>query len=287
MSSKDMAICFCFFNPAESKRILMNYLYIKNMCEIQKLPYYTIELVYDGKQPEISDSIVVKSNSYMFHKENLLRVLEKKIPEEFTKLAFLDSDVFFSDKEWYNKTSELLNTNDVVQPFEDAIWLDLTYKKEQLSRKSAVMNNDKCFHWMYHTGFALCMRRDWYRNIGFFDYAISGSSDSLSMISFMKQTYSINYSSLPRALMPEYKLYYDKPQPRITYLKKMKIYHLFHGSKKNRQYTERHKLLNDVSDVKTLITTNEDGVFEWIDKDKWNPLFLRYFKERGDDDLND
>ena len=125
---KDMAICFVLFNPAQTKRILMNYLYVKNILELQDLPVFTLELVYKGRKPELPDAFHVEAESFMFHKENLCRILETKIPCQYTKLAFLDADVYFTDKTWYTNVSALLNTYDVVQPFERAHWLDLTYK---------------------------------------------------------------------------------------------------------------------------------------------------------------
>ena len=106
----------------------MNYHYTIKKFKLQGFPVYTLELVFSNEQPEIADAMHVYGNSYMFHKELLYRILEKRIPENYTKLAFLDCDLIFSNVSWYKQTSELLDRFDVVQPFEFAEWLDLTYK---------------------------------------------------------------------------------------------------------------------------------------------------------------
>ena len=87
----DMAICFVLFNPAQTKRMLMNYLYVKNLLVQQGLPVFTLELVYEGRSPELPDAFHVHTNSFLFHKENLCKILETKLPPCYKKLAFLDA----------------------------------------------------------------------------------------------------------------------------------------------------------------------------------------------------
>jgi len=115
--SKDTAVCLVIFNPAESKRILMNYLYTVNLLTLQEIPWFTMELVFNEKDPEIPvapNVFHVRSNSYMFHKERMCRVMERKLPSKFTKVVFMDADLIFSKNSWYSDISNLLNTHDVV-----------------------------------------------------------------------------------------------------------------------------------------------------------------------------
>jgi hypothetical protein len=284
---RKMAILFVLFNPAQTKRILMNYFYIRSLLEREGLPVFTLELMYEGRSPEVPDAFHVSTSSYMFHKENLYRILETKIPEKYTKLAFLDADVYFQDISWYSEVSKLLKTHDVVQPFEQAHWLDLTYKRRMLTRKTVLLNEKPLWDFAYHPGFAWCMRRDWYRKVGFFDYAVSGSGDTLSSAAWLNKTFPKNFQSLPTPLVNEYNDYKKRSNPRITYLKGMDIYHLYHGSRNNRQYAERHKMLQLKGDIKDYIEPNSEGVWEWKEKTPWNSMFLEYFKKRDDDDLSE
>lgn len=283
---KKMAICLVVFNPARSKRILMNYLYTKNQFLLQGLPVFTVELVYEGRTPEVPDALHVTTNSFMFHKENLYRVLEPTIPRRYTKLAFVDCDVLFKDPDWYIKTSTLLKTHDVVQPFEVAHWMDITYKTVTLSRKSVLLNPKKTWDYTYHPGFAWCMRRDWYRKVGFFDFAVSGSGDTLSTMAWLRHEMPRNFHSLPAALRRSYAAFKDHDPPRITYLPGSHLFHLYHGARADRQYVDRHKLLNIDRDIADLTETTKEGVLQWVDPDAWNPFFLTYFQSRNDDDVD-
>ena len=284
--SKDMAICLVVFNPSKTKRILMNYFYTKNQFELQKLPVFTIELVYEGRTPEIPDAVHVSTNSVMFHKENLYRILETKIPKKYKKLAFLDCDILFSDPHWYSKTSELLDEYDVVQPFETAHWMDLTYTQIELSRKTVLEMKTHTWDFKYHPGFAWCMTREWYNYNGFFDYAVSGSGDTLSTAAWLSKKFPPGFQSLPKALRHEYSKFLNKACPNITYLKGVDVFHLYHGSRNNRQYSIRHKFLEVPYMITDLVTKNSDGVFEWKHPVKWNPIFMDYFNQRNDDDLS-
>lgn len=284
--SKDMAICLVVFNPSKTKRILMNYFYTKNQFDIQQLPVFTIELVYEGRTPEIPDAIHVHANSVMFHKENLYRILETKLPRKYKKLAFLDCDILFDDPKWYSKVSKLLDEYDVVQPFETAHWMDLTYTQLELSRKTVLGMKTHTWDFNYHPGFAWCMTREWYNYNGFFDYAVSGSGDTLSTAAWMKKKFPPGFQSLPKALRYEYSKFLNKSCPKITYLKGVNVFHLYHGSRNNRQYSVRHKMLEINHSITDLVKKNPDGVYEWKHPEKWNPIFLEYFKQRNDDDLS-
>jgi len=285
-SKNDMAICLVVFNPSKTKRILMNYFYTKNQFTLRNLPVFTIELVYEGQSPEIPDAFHVHSNSIMFHKENLYRVLETTIPKKYKKLAFLDCDILFSEPSWYSKTSKLLDEYDIVQPFENAHWMDLTYTEIELSRPTVVQMKTNTWDFKYHPGFAWCMTREWYNYSGFFDYAVSGSGDTLSSAAWLQKKFPANFQSLPTALRHEYCKFLNKSHPTITYLKGVDVFHLYHGSRNSRQYSSRHKILDIKRDIDDLLTQNSDGVFEWKHPEKWNSIFLEYFENRKDDSLS-
>ena len=105
---QDMAIGLVIFNPAKSIKIIENYYEMIKQFEKFNLPFFTLELVYDGK-PQICEAYHIYGKSVMFHKENLCRILETKIPQKFKKIAFLDADVLFDDSDWYLKTSMALD----------------------------------------------------------------------------------------------------------------------------------------------------------------------------------
>jgi hypothetical protein len=281
----DTALAFIFFNPSKSKRILMNYLYTIN--RLRQYPCYTIELTFDERMPEISGPNVfhVKSHSYMFHKERLCRILETKIPKKFKKIVFLDADILFSDPNWYSQMSKKLDSYEVVQGFEFCHWLDLTYKNVMLSRETSVKSPGSVYSHTYHPGFVWGFQRDWYKKVGFFDWAVSGSGDTLSVAAWMKQSFSKETRSLPSSMKDVYTDFCTLKKPKISYLEDIHVFHLYHGSRVNRQYVDRHAILNIQKDIRSLLTMNTDGVYEWVEPTKWNVKLLTYFVSRDDDSI--
>lgn len=293
-TSKDVAVGFVLFNPVKSKRIIMNYLYTKNIMEKQGVPTFTLELVLGNNVPEVAeDSNVfhVYGNSVMFHKERLCRLLEQKIPQTYTKLVFCDADIIFRRKDWYNELSKLLDSHDVVHPFTEGIWKDLTYKQDLVKRKTSLLSKGDFIDPVFHPGFVWAFRRDWYNKVGFFDYAITGSGDTLSCAAWMDRKFPETSRSYPKqALRERYEEYINKikkNKPRLTYMEGV-VEHLWHGSRQNRKYADRHRLIENIDGVDSILKINDYGVFEFKDDvlELWNPLFTKYFEERNDDDLS-
>ena len=279
---KDMAVCFVFFNPAKSKRMLMNYLYTVEKLKCASIPYYTMELVYGSADPEIKDAFHVRSKTVMFHKEQLCRLLERKVSWWYSKLLFLDADLIFGDVGWYSKVSEALNKNDIVQPFTSAVWMDITYTKALQERKSAVlMDRTKTYDSTYHPGFAWAFRRKWFRTYGFYEYGITGSGDTMSSAAWLSVDFKPNF--LKTAFLKTFEEYKNNPKPRIACVSG-KIYHLFHGITANRKYVDRHLIVKDIPDIKKIVRANWFGVFEVTDR-KVADQMRDYFVNRQDDGI--
>lgn len=263
--------------------MVMNLLYVRNLFETKGFPVFVLELVYEGCTPDIQGSLRVSTKSYLFHKENLCRVLETKIPDSYTKLAFIDADVVFSDASWYEKTSELLDTYDVVQPYEQCYWWDITYTKTFMTRKTAVLQSGPEWDFDYHPGFAWCFRRDWYRNVGFFDVAVSGGGDILSAAAWLSIDIPDTFHNLPRLMREEYRKFCQHEKPRISYTKEIQLYHLFHGPRDKRQYNIRNEPLQIDDLLWNQLEYTKEGILEWKDLQRWNPFYFKYFEGRDDD----
>ena len=278
---KDVAICFVIFNPAKSKRILMNYLYVAN--RLREFPCFTLELLFEDNEPEIPNAFHVRSESYMFHKERMCRVLERKLPRTYKKIVFMDADLFYVGTQWYYDMSRALDRYQVVQGFEQCHWLDLTYKNIMLSRPTALLSKTKEYSHEFHPGFVWGFQRDWFRKIGFFDWCVSGSGDTLSTAAWMNQSFNKWFTALPLSVKKAYEEYRQNPLPSISYLENTHIFHLYHGTRENRKYVDRHKPFHIARDIRNMLRDNKDGVFEWRDRNKWNPIFIEYFNSRDDD----
>ena len=280
---KDMAVCFVFFDPARSKKMLMNYLYTIEKLKLADIPYYTMELVFDDHEPEIKDAFHVRSKSVLFHKETLCSLLEKRVPRSFPKLLFLDADVIFGHPGWYTEVSRLLTTYEVVQPFSSCVWLDSTYTKLVQTRLSvAYMNRTNPYNHNYHPGFAWAFQRKWFRDIGFYKEGITGSGDTMSTAAWMGIKFPRGY--VHQSLVASYEDYSRMARPNLA-CSTGTIYHLWHGSAKNRKYVDRHRILDGVRDVRSILETNKDGVLELTDRDVDRKM-REYFASREDDGIS-
>jgi hypothetical protein len=283
----DLAVGLVFFNSARSKRLLMNYLYIVEKLKIAKIPYYTLELVYDGRSPEITDAFHLRGSSYMFQKENLCHLLEKRIPKYYTKLLFLDADLVFSDPDWYNNLSESLNTYEVVQPFTNALWLNLEYNNIIMQRITCVLDKDKaeCNIQGAHVGFAWAFQRSYFNEVGMFRYDITGGGDSYcSMLYLNNRSYLKKDSAVKQCTNEFNNMFNNSRRPSLNFLNG-NIYHLWHGSIENRNYMCRRSLLNTDNDITDILTETSDGILKFIDINI-NNKFYNFFMNRYDDGLS-
>ena len=277
---RDMAVGLVFFNPAKSKRMLMNYLYTIEKLKLAKIPYYTLELVFNRQEPEIKDAFHVYAKSVMFHKERLCTLLESKIPWYYSKVLFLDADIIFGNPDWYSEVSSALSDHDVVQPFTTAVWMDITYTKATQIRESVLfMDKKKTFDHKLHPGFAWAFTRKWFRKVGFFEYGVTGSGDTLSAAAWLGVKFPETY--LKPALVPAYKEFDKLPKPRIT-CTSGPVFHLWHGTHVNRKYVDRHVILDGVQDIRKVMRPNWTGVWEFSTKGLSEKL-LAYFADRVDD----
>ena len=293
----DTAVMLAFYNPVPFKRILRNILYIIKVLKDKNIPYFVIECVFKDAKPEIPDAtMVVRSNSYMFYKEQLLNKLEKSIPEQYTKLICLDGDILFDAPDWVNQISKSLDENDIIQPFNEACWLTPNNTKVRSKKPSyayGIVHNKlrapRSIH-MYHPGFAWAFKRDIFRKMGgFFDRAVIGNGDMLFVFNFIRDhvpEFWIRDVLRSRFILDTWPAYHAKIKelnPKIGYVT-MSALHLFHGVRQNRQYTTRYK---SVSHMLTgtwddQITVNADGLFEFKNPELSNGV-LEYFKRRNED----
>lgn len=284
--NKDLAIGLVYFNCVKSKRLLMNYLYTVEKLKLAGIPCFTIEM-YETT-PEIHDAFHVKTDFILFQKERLCHILEKNIPETFTKLLFIDCDLIFGNINWYNEISKKLDSFEVVQPFSRAIWLDITYKKIMKERIPIIFYNKLGMIpntggiGGYHPGFAWAFQRDWFRKYGFFQYAVLGDGDSISSTIWFNYT-DFAYRQFLTGAIEEYKK--SIVSPKACFIEGT-MYHLWHGDSKKRQYSSRRDIFKSVEDIRNILKVADNGLFS-LKADSLKPKIRKYFMNRDDDGVLD
>jgi hypothetical protein len=299
----DMAVLLVYFNACSYKNLERNLRLTIKSLEDAEIPVFLVEHLFKDQEPIFPENgttvFNTRSDSYMFYKENLLNWLMPKVPAQYTKFYMMDCDLIFEKATWYDDVSALLDTHDVVQPFQEAVWLRSDLKTVMAKRLGFAYGN--CLgHNLnlsdYHPGFVWAFRRDFIEPIGMFDFNILGSGDTILASAAIQKK---NLESYWRKYNIEdncnctYSYINQFNKVRTTYYPNQIVYHLWHGSIKNRKYHERYQLLqshcleNNISTYKELFELNTYGLYEYNTKirEVLNNTLLDYFQRRDEDGI--
>jgi hypothetical protein len=293
----DMAVILVYFNACEYKKLAQNLSLTYQTLVRSQIPVFLVEHCFKDQVPLFPENgtniFNTRSDSYMFYKENLINWLMPKIPEQYTKFYIMDCDVFFEKDTWYDDVSILLDTHDVLQPYERAIWLESDLKCIMFKSYSSsynFVNNLKPVP-DGHPGFAWAVRRDFFQPLGFFDLNVFHSGDSLFALSLFKMKLDRFFYSHILCNISYFNEYHSKLNiPRITYYSQT-LYHLWHGSKTNRNYHNKygdlHYIIGEIKTKEELLEINSYGIYEFNMqyREKLNTVILNYFKARDEDGI--
>jgi hypothetical protein len=221
--------------------------------------------------------------------------IRKLLPANWKAVAWIDADIEFESPTWALDTLKILNgSKDIVQLFSHCV---------DMNKHGEAMNVFPSFGFQYtkqlpyskkpvnfwHPGYAwACTRKTYDRIGGLYEDAILGSGDNIMALSIIqKAKYAINeqYSEEYRNSIFEYEK--KTKLLRIGYVPGL-IRHYYHGSKKNRNYGNRWKILVDNEyNPTTHITRDENGIIIPTNECPKELLtgIVDYFKSRNDDEM--
>lgn len=228
------------------------------------------------------------ANQVLFQKEPLLNVAEKIVPVEFKKVVIVDADLHFSNPNWLQETSVLLNHFTFVQPFETAIWTEAdgteSFKKPATLRMKGGLPNKS------HPGFAMACKRSTWNNIGgLYNHMVVGSGDMALAVAVLdsqippSQTYSV-------AL----KKHFETWRTRVAEETKGSVawttgsvWHEWHGDRVLRKYHERHKVSERLN-PNLHLKMADNGLITWTSKapKDLKKYVHQYFENRQEDTPN-
>jgi hypothetical protein len=244
--------------------------------------------------------------STIFLKENLYNIAASSL--DYPKFIFLDGDIIFDRPDWLDSCSALLDEYDIIQPFERCYWMQKDNQSFELSEKpdKPVLTREsvaKCLHYKmppkpgdYHPGFAWGMTKNYFNKIGGFyeEHVVGGGDISLwyALDTYSDKDYKDfiqlwkknNHRFFRTNKFKEYEKLILNNEPKIGYLSDCIVYHLYHGTRRNRQYTTRYNyvpVLDNSGDYP--LTKNIDGLLEWTDSE-YAELCLQLFLNRREDD---
>lgn len=284
-----------------AKRYILLKEFVKRIEEEEEhVNLFIVEMIYENQKFIVTNKknknhLQVKTDVPIWHKENMINLAVKYLlPSDYKAFAWVDADVEFENNSWAMDTLKILNgCKDVVQLFSHCV--DMSNENTNLNIFNSFgysFNKEKKFttkgqdYW--HPGYAWAITKKAYDKIGgIYDKGILGSGDSIMALSFINKAESmnnINYSDDYNNSMLEYQLKASKL--RLGYVPGV-ITHYYHGSKKNRQYTERWKLLMkyNYSPIEHL-TYDKQGILiptQTFPSD-FKEDIMNYFRERKEDD---
>jgi hypothetical protein len=286
----------CLYN----KRYTLFKEFVKRMEEETNIELYIVELIYKNQNYIVTDKnnkkhLQLETETPIWHKENMINLgVKKLLPPKWKAFAWIDADIEFESNTWASDTLKILNgCKDVVQLFSHCIDMDndelslnnfsgFGYNFCKKNKYTAKGNN----YW--HPGYAWAITKKAYEKMGgLYDKGALGSGDSIMALSFVNivtnminNNYSDDYNN--SMLMFQNKAKYL----RLGYTPGV-IRHYFHGTKENRKYTDRWKILIKHNFSPNIhLKYNEDGLL--IPTDKFSEEFkndiIKYFRERKEDD---
>jgi hypothetical protein len=239
-----LAVVTCFYSFASYKRPIANLHRFLRQMQKDGIPVFGVEAhtplkpVHTRNYPNWKRVAVDSKLQVLWHKEALLNLAEKMVPEEYDAIAWIDADVWFSNSNWRQEAEEALETHDVIQLFEEACWTSEAGVAEL--RKPGVAKVPLTQDWKSHPGFAWAMRREFWHQIGgLYPFALSGGGDSIMTVAFQQKPlwpHLNNHLGRNHTPFQEWRARLGKP--RLGGISGQ-CWHEWHGTRHDRDYVGR------------------------------------------------
>lgn len=270
----------------------------------------TVETAYGERPFETDATIKLRTNSMLWHKENMINIAISKLPSDWKYVAWIDSDVDFVRPDWAEETVHMLQQYPVVQMFQNAVDLGPTGeimstftsfayshtlgKEYPYSKTKKPMyyggQNKKSYEW--HTGYAWAARRDAIDAIGgLVDWAVVGSGDCHMACALTGQA---SKSTSDSANQHYNKLLYEYEERAVRALHKNigyvkgTLYHYWHGKKADRGYVDRWSIIvNTQYDPTRHVHKDSQGLYAlYPGHEDLRTALFQYFESRNEDSVD-
>lgn len=283
-----------------ARRYLLFKEFVKRIENDNNINLFVVEMIYKNQRFIITDknnanNLQIKTEIPIWHKENMINLAVKYLlPKNYKAFAWIDSDFEFESNTWSFDTLKILNgCKDVVQLFSHCKDMDKEYNSMSVFNSFGYcFSKNKKFaskglnYW--HPGYAWAISRKAYEKIsGLYDKGILGSGDSIMALSFINKVNTMineNYNKDYINSMLEFQK--KSNNLRLGYVPGV-IRHHYHGSKKNRKYTERWQILikHNYSPILHLKYNNESVLIPNENfSEKFKNDIMKYFGERKEDE---
>ncbi len=299
-----------YFNPVGYASRLRNYhVFRANLA----VPLAVVELSRNGHfelhQDDAEIVVQITGRDVLWQKERLLNVALGRLPEDCGHVAWLDCDVIFASRDWTERADLALSKFDLIQLFSercnlapevqvpsgdkslcDSISESVAYKiamgtaqADDFRRSDAPLARNST------AGLAWAARRDLLKVHGLYDACILGSGDRAILCAAMGTfDYGVDAAGMHRCQIEHYlawaRPFYRAVGGRVGFIDG-RIFHLWHGVLKNRQYAQRLEWLSRFGfDPFTDIALDPGGCWRWNgNKAEMHEYVRSYFESRKED----
>ncbi|MDQ1920912.1 hypothetical protein [Massilia pseudoviolaceinigra] len=252
----------------------------------------------------------LRGDGLIWQKERMLNLALRHLPPECRKVVWADGDILFEAPNWLALTSDALEHDIVVQPFDRSVRLPyghLEYRGESQEnsgvtesfascyQRDAALSRNEIYANHGHTGYAWAARRDFLETCGLYDVCITGSGDHLMAHAFAGALSSPCIAKMigeGHAFARHFARWAQKAdgicQGRLGFVPGT-VLHLWHGSLANRRYFVRNQEVKELDfDPERDMRLDANGLWTWADSAghlrEWSAAF---FKSRHEDDVEE
>ena len=286
-------------NPQRWRSRYWNYWMFERECEAAGAILHTAEVAFGERHFEVTRAdhprhLQLRTSSEIWHKENALNLLMQRLPADAKYVAWVDADVKFTRPDWAQETLQLLQHYDVVQMFSHAQDVGPDYEPlgttpgffykwvvDRPSPHDAAFGTPKKAYGYYsvssgqfwHPGFAWAAKRSALESVGMLiDWAILGSGDwhmASALVGQVERSLCAGYSPAYIRMCRDWQERAEKYIRRnVGYVPGL-VNHFFHGTKRNRAYDQRWKLLALAGyDPQVDLKRDWQGLFQLADRSR-------------------
>jgi len=292
-------------NPCEwNTRYKLTSEFIERMKEEPNIILYVVEIAYKEQdfkvtEPDNPQHLQLRvDNIPMWHKENAINAgIEKLLPKDWKAVAWIDADIYFEDPNWSINALKILADAEIIQLFSIALDLDKkenamciyqSFCHQYVSGRRNLGTNGFDY---WHPGYAWACTRNFYEKMGgLYELSILGTGDYNMARCLVGSGQKSLHEDVSEGYRYSIKELEDKIKGSIIGFVPCSIRHYYHGTKKNRKYTERWDCIvkSKFNPIKHL-EKNKDGIL--IPNKQFPPRLkydiMVYFFDREEDDYED
>jgi hypothetical protein len=307
MTNKNLTIIIAHFDFSNSK--IRNEGLKKCIASInEKVPIVLIRYVDFKKRTNFKRSNItcvdVSEAGVLWQRERFWNMALNYISEGCENVAWIDSDICFTDDEWIEKLTIELTSKNLVHLFDHVVDKDLNLTNDdenEFSRKSILSVLNGCsnqmsdyfgksgisLNWGCSPGFAWATKTKIIKKCLFPDFLILGSGDKalLSAAMGLHETY-VKALKLNSYMTDKYltwaELFFIEIKGEIGYLENT-INHIAQGEYEKRQYSDRYSIIIDESfEFDKFLKKSMSGSWIWKSNNVFKDKIYEYFQLRED-----